>query len=238
MGKRSNFRVQLPVWFAGLYPEAAWRIDSNEKVVYFTFDDGPVSGVTEAVLKILHNHNIKGTFFCVGENVEKYPDVFRKIIEDGHAIGNHTHNHLHGLKNTNARYFANVEKADKLIGSNLFRPPYGLLKGSQYLILKKRYKIIMWDVISCDYDPRLKPEECFMNVVDFVRNGSIITFHDSFKAEKNVLNALPRVIEYLLKEGYSFKKIEFTKTLPIDTLPWIRPLKKMRDSFKKHWERA
>jgi peptidoglycan-N-acetylglucosamine deacetylase len=237
MGKRINFRVQLPVWFSGLYPEAVWRIPGGKKVVYLTFDDGPVPRVTQDILSILSHYNIKGTFFCVGDNVSKYPEIFKKIKDDGHAVGNHTYNHIHGLKNTNSTYFANVEKADNLIKSDLFRPPYGLLKGSQYWLLKSKYNIIMWDVISCDYDPGLKPEECYLNVIDFVRDGSIITFHDSFKAEKNVLNALPKVIEKLLEEGYSFRKIEFLKKLPVET-KLSHPLQKMRDSFKRHWKRA
>jgi peptidoglycan-N-acetylglucosamine deacetylase len=237
MGKRLNYRVQLPVWFTRLYPEAVWRISTDEKVVYLTFDDGPVPGVTTAILKILHQYGIKGTFFCVGENVFNYPEIFQQIKEEGHSVGNHTYNHIHGFKNTNHTYFSNVEKADELIGSDLFRPPYGLLKGSQYWVLKANFNIIMGDVISCDYDPTLKPKEVVKNVIDFVRNGSIITFHDSYKAEKNVLNALPRVIENLLKEGYSFKRIEFNKTRPID-IPLSRSLQKMRDSFKRHWKRA
>lgn len=237
MGKRFNFRVQLPAWFTRLYPEAVWRMPADEKVVYLTFDDGPVPGVTQAVLRILQQYGIKGTFFCVGENVERYPEIFDQIRKEGHSVGNHTFNHIHGLKNTNSTYFANVEKADKLIMSDLFRPPYGLLKGSQYWVLKENFHIIMWDVISCDYDPNLKPKQCVRNVINFVRNGSIITFHDSYKAERNVLNALPLVIEKLLNEGYSFRKIEFTKTRPIDT-PLSRPLQKMRDTFKRHWKRA
>lgn len=238
MGKRFNFRVQLPGWFMGLYPGVTWRIPSDGKVVYLTFDDGPVPGVTIAILKILQQYGIKGTFFCVGENVFNYPEIFQQIRKEGHAVGNHTYNHLHGLKNTNKTYLSNIEKADQLIRSDLFRPPYGLLKGSQYHILKKKFNVIMWDVISCDYDSNLKPEECFKNVIDFVRDGSIITFHDSYKAEKNVLIALPLVIEKLLKEGYSFKKIEFTKTRPIDTSERTRHRQKMRDSSKRQWKRA
>jgi len=238
MGKGVNYRVQLPVWFTRFYPEAFWRLSNNEKEVYLTFDDGPVPGVTTSVLSILNNFGIKGTFFCVGENVEKYPEIFQQILNEGHSVGNHTFNHIHGLKNTNATYFANVEKADQLIKSNLFRPPYGLLKGSQYWMLKTTFKIVMWDVISCDYDSNLKPKDCVHNVINHVRDGSIITFHDSYKAEKNILKALPIIIENLLKEGYTFKKIEFTQTRPTDTSHLLHPLQKMRDSFMRHWRRA
>jgi peptidoglycan/xylan/chitin deacetylase (PgdA/CDA1 family) len=238
MGKKFNFRVQVPLWFTRLYPEAAWRIPTGKKVVYLSFDDGPVPEVTASVLSILNHYGIKGTFFCVGDNVCNYPEIFEQIKNEGHVVGNHTYNHLHGIKNTNSVYFENIEKADKLINSDLFRPPYGLLKGSQYWKLKEKYKIILWDVISCDYDPWLSPDECFRNVVDFVRDGSIITFHDSLKAEKNVLNSLPRVIEKLLSDGYTFRKIEFSRTRPIESVSPTHPLQKMRDSFKKHWKRA
>ena len=159
MGKRFNYRVQLPGWFNALYPGAVWRIPSDRKVVYLTFDDGPVPGVTNDILNILQHYGIKGTFFCVGENVCSYPKIFQEIKDKGHAVGNHTYNHLHGLKNMNSMYLTNVEKADQLIGSNLFRPPYGLLKGSQFWALKAKFNVIMWDVISCDYDSKLKPED-------------------------------------------------------------------------------
>ncbi|HNW50011.1 MAG TPA: polysaccharide deacetylase family protein [Prolixibacteraceae bacterium] len=237
MGKRFNLRVQLPACFHGLFPGAIWKKPSEGKVVYLTFDDGPVPGVTPAVLKILQHYGIKATFFCVGENVCKHPDVFELIKEKGHAVGNHTYNHLHGLKNRTAPYLDNVEKADQVIGSNLFRPPYGLMKGSQYRAIRAKFNVIMWDVISCDYDPKLSPEDCFNNVSDFVRDGSIITFHDSYKSEKNVLNALPMVIERLLSEGYSFKRIEFTKTRLINDDVWNHHMKR-HGVAKKHRKRA
>lgn len=204
----------MPEWVNRIYPEALWRIPSEEKVVYLTFDDGPVPIVTRTVLDILKEQNIVATFFCVGDNVSKYPEIYKQIIGEGHATGNHTHNHLNGLKNSNANYFSNIERAASLIHSALFRPPYGLLKKSQYRKLVTRYKIVLWDVISCDYDPELTPNQVYSNVMDFVRNGSIITFHDSYKAEKNVLTALPKVIGQLKKEGYTFKKIEFKSSEP------------------------
>jgi peptidoglycan/xylan/chitin deacetylase (PgdA/CDA1 family) len=229
MGKQFNLKVHLPGWFTGLFSNAIWHLPSIEKVVYLTFDDGPVPGVTSSIIEILKGHNIKATFFCVGENVSKYPDIFNEIIKEGHAVGNHTFYHIKGIKHSNSYYYNNVEMAGRLIKSNLFRPPYGLMKRSQYLYLNKKYKIIMWDVISCDYDSSITPEKCISNVVDFVRNGSIITFHDSYKAEKNVLAALPKVIEKLIDEGYSFRKIEFEKTRPLYSATWIKQ-NKMRDS--------
>lgn len=233
MNKWLHLNVQLPDWFTGMFPEAFWQIPTEEKVVYLTFDDGPIPGVTSKVLQILKENQIKATFFCVGENVDKYPEIFNQIIEEGHLVGNHTYNHIKGFKCSNSIYFENIEKANKIIKSNLFRPPYGLLKNSQFNILKLKYKIIMWDVISCDYDSKLTPEDCFTNVINFVRNGSIITFHDSFKAEKNVLSALPKVIEYLKEQGYSFRRIEFDKTRPLYTANWIRHFQKMRNTLHK-----
>jgi len=214
MTKRINFKVHLPGWVNSIYPDALWRITTEEKAVYLTFDDGPVPVVTPAILTLLKEQNIVATFFCVGDNVSKYPEIYKQIIDEGHAIGNHTYNHLNGLKNKNKDYFSNIERAAGLIHSNLFRPPYGLLKKSQYRKLINRYKIVLWDVISCDYDPTLSPEQVYSNVMDFVRDGSIISFHDSNKAEKNILTVLPKIIDQLKKEGYVFKKIEFKSSEP------------------------
>jgi peptidoglycan/xylan/chitin deacetylase (PgdA/CDA1 family) len=211
---------------------------TGEKTAYLTFDDGPVPDVTRAVLDILKERDIKATFFCVGDNVSKYPEIYRQILDEGHATGNHTHNHKHGLKNPNSAYFANIEKAAELIQSDLFRPPYGLLKKSQYNELIRRYKIIMWDVISCDYDPRLTPDQCYKNVIDFVRDGSIITFHDSYKSQQNVLTALPQVIDRLIEDGYSLKKIEFNSTLPETSEGAVSRLQAIRSTIHKIRERA
>jgi len=238
MAKRTNFRVHLPEWFCRLYPDAIWRMATEEKTAYLTFDDGPVPDVTRAVLDILKDRNIEATFFCVGDNVVKYPEIYRQILDEGHATGNHTHNHLHGLKNSNSSYFANIEKASELIQSDLFRPPYGLLKKSQYIELIRRYKIIMWDVISCDYDPRLTPNQCYKNVIDFVRDGSIITFHDSYKSQRNVLTALPRVIDRLIEDGYSLKKIKFNSTQPETSEDVASRLQTIRSTIHKIRERA
>jgi peptidoglycan/xylan/chitin deacetylase (PgdA/CDA1 family) len=231
--KRRDLRVQLPSWLTTLFPDAVWQLPSEDKVVYLTFDDGPVPEVTPQVLDILHKYKVEATFFCVGENVLKHPELFQQIREEGHAVGNHTHNHLQGIKTTNKAFFQNIEQANQLIGSNMFRPPHGWLKRSQYHTIKKRYSIVMWDVISCDYDRTLTPEHCFCNVVDFVRDGSIITFHDSIKAQKNILGALPRVIEYLLEQGYTFKKIEIPKTRPLISTPWQRQLQELRENITK-----
>jgi peptidoglycan/xylan/chitin deacetylase (PgdA/CDA1 family) len=185
--------------------------EEDAKVVYLTFDDGPVPGVTTWLLDLLDKYNIKATFFCVGENVFRYPNIYTRILKGGHVVGNHTYNHIQGLKSTNRSYLKNVEQADRLIGSNLFRPPHGWLKRSQYRYLSERYKIIMWDVISCDYNQNISKEEVLNNVLEYTQPGSIITFHDSIKAEDHLKWALPRAIEELISQGYEFRKIEFSK---------------------------
>jgi peptidoglycan/xylan/chitin deacetylase (PgdA/CDA1 family) len=233
MTKRINLRVHLPEWMNRLYPKAIWRMPTGEKTVYLTFDDGPIPTVTCAILDILKERNIKATFFCVGDNVVKYPEIFCQILEQGHAVGNHTHNHLHGMKTSNSDYISNIHKAAQHINSRLFRPPYGLMKGLQYKAIVDQYDIVMWDVISCDYDPDISPEKCFQNVVDFVRDGSIITFHDSIKSEKNVLTALPRVIDYLLSQGYSFRKITSQAPLPEKAEKSAKDFKQLQKSTEK-----
>lgn len=215
MGNKINLRVHLPAWLTSMFPEAIWRIPGNEKTVYLTFDDGPVPEVTPQILEILAKHNIQATFFCVGENVAKHPDLFKQIKKAGHAVGNHTYNHLRGFKTSNAQYISNIEKADELIQSNLFRPPHGTLKKLQYNTVIRKYWLVMWDVISCDYDPGLSPRQCLNNVINFVQDGSIITFHDSIKAQQNVLDTLPKAIDFLQNEGYSFRKIEFPEKTSI-----------------------
>ena len=215
MGNKLNLRVHLPGWLTSMFPAAIWRMSAKEKVLYLTFDDGPVPEVTPHVLDILEKNDVKATFFCVGENVARYPDLFEQIKKAGHTVGNHTYNHLRSFKTGNKQYLDNIEKANTLIKSNLFRPPHGTLKPLQYNAVAQKYQVIMWDVISCDYDPGLKPEKCLRNVIDFVRNGSIITFHDSVKAKTNVLTVLPKAIEFLKNEGYTFKKIEFPEKQPV-----------------------
>jgi len=226
MKSRFDPRVHLPAWITRCFPEAFWVMPKPEGKVYLTFDDGPVPEVTPIILDILRYKGIEATFFCVGENVFHYPELFEQIIEEGHAVGNHTYHHLQGLQCSDSYYFNDVAKADLLIGSDLFRPPHGLMGPSQYRYLSRLYHLILWDVISCDYDQNLSPEQCFRNVADFAREGSIITFHDSIKAKKNVLASLPLVIDYLHNQGFEFGKIE---------LPAKNPIKD--SSWSKHWQR-
>ncbi len=202
------FIEQPPAIFRWIFRDAVCRKNSSEKVVYLTFDDGPCAKTTPHILDVLDTFNIKATFFCVGENVLRTPDLFAEIKQRGHAVGNHTMCHANGFKYTTDEYIRLVDEADTLIKSPFFRPPYGRIKPAQYKLLKKRYRFVMWDVITRDYNANLKPEKIVAIVKRYVRNGSVIVFHDSIKAQKNVFAALPQAIEYLQKEGYRFELIK------------------------------
>ena len=196
---------QPPKILRWLYPGAVWRMDPNEKAVYLTFDDGPIPEITPWVLDLLDKHQIKATFFLVGDNIRKHPKEFQMILERGHRVGNHTFNHIKGPSFKASSYVANVEKANELIQSDLFRPPHGWMGYKQYHTLRRRYRIIMWDLVTRDYSKRLNGQQVFAKLKHYVRNGSIITFHDSLKSERNLKYALPRSIEWLLQQGYRFE---------------------------------
>ena len=196
---------QPPKLLRWLYPRALWRMDKNVKAVYLTFDDGPIPNITPWVLDLLDKYNIKATFFLVGDNVRKHPEEFKMIVERGHRVGNHTFNHISGLKYLSYNYLENTNKADELINSTLFRPPHGWMRWGQYMVLSHRYTVVMWDLVTRDYSKRLNGPQVLKIVKKYVRNGSIITFHDSIKSEKNMKYALPRAIEWLLEQGYEFK---------------------------------
>ena len=196
---------QPPKLLRWLYPRALWRMDKNVKAVYLTFDDGPIPEITPWVLDLLDKYNIKATFFLVGDNVRKHPEEFKMIVERGHRVGNHTFNHISGLKYLSYNYLENTNKADELINSTLFRPPHGWMRWGQYMVLSHRYTVVMWDLVTRDYSKRLNGRQVLGIVKKYVRNGSIITFHDSIKSEKNLKYALPRAIEWLLEQGYEFK---------------------------------
>ena len=199
------FIEQPPQFIRRLYPRACWRMDSSERAVYLTFDDGPIPEVTPWVLDVLDKYRIKATFFMVGDNVRKYPDEFKMVVERGHRIGNHTYNHLKGMAEHTDHYVANIDKADCYLSTNLFRPPHGLMSLRQYRALCERYHIIMWDLVTRDYNPKLNGRQILRKVQQYARPGSIITFHDSLRATHNLYYALPRAIEWLLAEGYEFK---------------------------------
>lgn len=200
-------KPQPPLIVEKLFSQVFWRIPQQQKTVYLTFDDGPVPTYTSWVLDVLEKYNVPATFFCVGDNITKYPEIFSDIISRGHAVGSHTHNHVNGWKTLNKNYFENVCKAAQITKSTLFRPPYGKITLKQARVLSEKLSIIMWDVLSKDYDLTITGEECFENVKNYVSNGSIIVFHDSPKAFKNLEYALPKTIEWLLEQGYNFAKI-------------------------------
>ncbi len=199
------FIEQPSKWLRWLYPSAIWRMDPSEKAVYLTFDDGPIPQSTPWLIETLEHYGIKATFFMVGDNVRKYPELLQLIKEHGHRLGNHTFNHIGGLKVWSWQYLWNANKADKLIRSNLFRPPHGWMRTAQYIRLRRHYTIIMWDLVTRDYSNRLNADDVFENIKKYTRNGSIITFHDSLKSIDKLKTALPQSIEWLQEQGYEFK---------------------------------
>lgn len=196
---------QPAVYLRWLYPKALWRMDRRERAVYLTFDDGPIPESTPFILDILRRFGVRATFFVVGDNVRKYPDLFQRIIDEGHLVGNHTHNHISGFRHTVRDYMFNVEKANAYIRSHFFRPPHGWMRLAQYAWLSRRYKVVMWDVVTRDYSKWMTSDDIVNNVKRYVRNGSIITFHDSLKAIDKLHTALPQSLQWLTEQGYAFK---------------------------------
>jgi peptidoglycan/xylan/chitin deacetylase (PgdA/CDA1 family) len=197
-----------------LFSKWIWDIPNTKKVVYLTFDDGPTPEVTSWVLDELNKYNFKATFFCIGDNIRKYPVIFKKIISEGHAVGNHTFNHLNGWKTSTQNYIDNTELCQEIIDKNMqynsdskiFRPPYGKIKTAQSrALLKMGYKIIMWDVLSADFDGKITNEECLNNVIMNLQPGSIIVFHDSIKAFEKLKYVLPATLQYLQDNNYETK---------------------------------
>lgn len=197
-----------------LAPSLLWNMPRDSKTIYLSFDDGPHPEITPWVLNLLNDYQAKATFFCVGENISKYPEVFQQLISEGHSFGNHTQNHLKGWKTSTSQYLENVLKAEAVISrfsenlnhQKLFRPPYGKIKPSQAKRLKLlNYKIVMWDALSADFDPTISDEDCYRNVIENSNAGSIVVFHDSQKASEKLRTVLPRVLEYYSKKGFDFK---------------------------------
>jgi peptidoglycan/xylan/chitin deacetylase (PgdA/CDA1 family) len=210
-----SFWVKTNYFVKKIFPNYVWDIPNNENKVFLTFDDGPIPEITEWTLEQLKKYDAKATFFCIGNNIEKHPDIFNNIITQGHAIGNHTFNHLNGWKNSTEDYIENVKLCQSQITNpksqilNLFRPPYGKIKPSQSKILRKLgYKIIMWDILSYDFDQTITPEKCLENVLKNMVNGSIIVFHDNVKAEQNLKYALPKTLAFLKEKGFVCAKID------------------------------
>lgn len=205
------YLTRTPELIQRLFPSFLCRVSGAEKEVYLTFDDGPIPEVTPWVLDQLAQYDARATFFCVGDNVRKHPDVFRHIQIGGHQVGNHTFNHLDGWATKNEAYLSNVYRCEPYLESTLFRPPYGRMCPGQVSEIQKRYHIVMWDVLSGDFDTKLSGESCLKNVLENVRPGSIVVFHDSIKAWSRLSYALPRVLEYYSQRGFVFRSLEFKK---------------------------
>lgn len=184
-----------------------WDIPGRPGEIFLTFDDGPISEITPGVLEILEQYNAKATFFCVGDNVSKHPGIYRQILDAGHATGNHTFHHLSGWKTPLENYLANIRQCRQLVNSPMFRPPYGRIKPSYISSIRQEYQIIMWSVLSGDFDQESSPEKVLNNVLQFTTDGSIVVFHDSIKAADRMFYALPRFLEYYTGKGYQFRTI-------------------------------
>ena len=203
--------VKTPLFFKWIFRGCVWNLHNEEKTIYLSFDDGPHPEVTPLVLDILKEYEAKATFFCIGKNVVAYPSVYQRIIDEGHAVGNHTYNHLNGWKTEDEDYLNDVYEAQKYIDSHLFRPPYGRISNFKIKLLSKlryRMKIIMWTVLSGDFDPQISKETCCDNVILNTKAGSIVVFHDSEKAKEKMLYALPLVLSHFKSKDFNFKKIK------------------------------
>lgn len=217
--------AKTPGFVKALFPSFVWNIDTQKQELYFTFDDGPTPDITPWVLEQLKLYNAKATFFCIGSNIEKYPEIFQQILAEGHAVGNHTYHHLKGWKHKTKTYLEDVEKAQAFIksknssesifnlelgtqNSKLFRPPYGKFKTKQAKLLQRLgYKIVMWDVLSFDWDAKVSEEECLDNIINSAKKGSIIVMHDSVKAKRNLKTVLPKVLKYYSELGFGLESI-------------------------------
>jgi len=200
--------VILPRILSKVSKNLLWNFREDEKKIYLTFDDGPTEDLTDWILQTLKGYNARATFFCLGKNAERFKDQYQKILDHGHTVGNHSFSHLNGWSTKNQKYFQDIKKAHKLINSNLFRPPHGRIKFSQINHLKKNYRIVLWDVLSKDYSPNYHPEKIIQRVIRHSRPGSVVVFHDSKQAEKNLKQVLPRILEYYHNKGYIFWQIQ------------------------------
>ncbi|WP_439504303.1 polysaccharide deacetylase family protein [Sediminibacterium sp.] len=199
------YLVKTPWWLRMIYSGYTWRMPLTDKAIYLTFDDGPHEVATPFVLDTLKQYQAKASFFCIGKNVRLHPEIYQRIIAEGHTVGNHTENHLNGWHTPNNEYLKNIQQAEEVIQSNLFRPPYGRIKRSQAKALDKQ--IVMWDVLSGDFDPNLTPEGCLAYCIKHTEAGSIVVFHDSAKAFDKMKYALPKMLDYFSHQGFKFKSL-------------------------------
>lgn len=209
--KRDHYFVKTPGWLKKLYPGCVWDMPEKEKTLYLTFDDGPHPAITPVVLQLLKKYNAKATFFCIGEQVARYPDIFQQVINEGHAVGNHTFRHVNGWKTRGTDYITDIKRADEYIHSPLFRPPYGRMKKSQLRWLTKgenKMTVVMWNILAGDWDILLEPAVCFDRVKRKVSEGDIIVFHESEKAWDRMSYSLPKLLEYYTLNGFCFSKID------------------------------
>nr|WP_315213763.1 polysaccharide deacetylase family protein [uncultured Flavobacterium sp.] len=213
----SFYWIKTKSFIKRLFSNYVWDLPNTQNKIYLTFDDGPTPEITEWVLEELKKHNVKATFFCIGNNIQKHPELFQKVINEGHVIGNHTYDHMNGWKTETKTYLENIRLCEKQIQkslienlrSKIFRPPYGKIKTAQAKIVRRLgYKIIMWDVLSADFDQTITPEKCLENVISNVKSGSVIVFHDSIKASHNLKYALPETLNFLKEKGFLFDVIK------------------------------
>lgn len=209
------YLVKTPKFIQSLFPNFTWSIPTDEKVLYLTFDDGPIPEITPWVLETLADYGAKATFFCVGNNVRKHGKIYQQILDQGHDVGNHTQNHVNGWGTEHLEYLQDVSHCSEYVNSPLFRPPYGRMRPTQAQLIQQQYKIVMWDILSGDFDKNLPPEQCLGNVILKASPGSIVVFHDSLKAEKNLKYALPRVLDFFSNKGYSFEAISSVEAISI-----------------------
>ena len=199
------FRFKVPDILPSLFPRLLWRVNTQQPEIYLTFDDGPHPQITPWVLETLHNFQASATFFCVGQNVERYPDTYQRILNLGHQTGNHTHHHLKGWNHNTANYLADVEQCASVVRSNLFRPPYGRITPAQIKHLLPNYRIVMWDILTRDYEQNLDTNEALRVLFSKIKPGAIVVFHDSEKAQHNLRVLLPALLEHFTAKGYQFK---------------------------------